>query len=128
MFKVWTPCFYTLKAEVCVCVHACSVASDVLRPHGLYPPGSSVHGISQARILEWVAISSSRDLPDQGIEPCLLCLLHWQGCSLPLSHQGSPERQRCCIMHRNTAGRTCDFHWETVMVGFSMIFLYIYIF
>ena len=34
-----------------MCVHACSVASDVLRPHGLYPPGSSVHGISQARIL-----------------------------------------------------------------------------
>ena len=25
------------------------------------PPGSSVHGISQARILEWVAISSSRE-------------------------------------------------------------------
>ena len=24
------------------------------------PPGSSVHGILQARILEWVAISSSR--------------------------------------------------------------------
>ena len=32
-------------------------------------PGSSVHGISQARILEWVAISFSRDLPDQGMEP-----------------------------------------------------------
>ena len=32
-------------------------------------PGSSVHGILQARILEWVAISSSRDLPDPGIEP-----------------------------------------------------------
>ena len=32
-----------------------------LRPHGLYSlPGSSVHGISQARILEWVAIPSSR--------------------------------------------------------------------
>ena len=30
-------------------------------------PGSSVHGISQARILEWVAISSSRDLPDPEI-------------------------------------------------------------
>ena len=24
------------------------------------PPGSSVHGVSQARILEWVAVSSSR--------------------------------------------------------------------
>ena len=37
-----------------------SVVSDSLGPHGLYsPPGSSVHGILQARILEWVAISFS---------------------------------------------------------------------
>ena len=34
-------------------------------------PGSSVHGILQARILEWVAISFSRDLPDPGIDPGL---------------------------------------------------------
>ena len=33
------------------------------------PQGSSVHGIHQARILEWVAISLSRDLPNPGIEP-----------------------------------------------------------
>ena len=32
-------------------------------------PGSSVHGILQARILEWVAIPFSGDLPDPGIEP-----------------------------------------------------------
>ena len=32
-------------------------------------PGSSVHGVSQARIPEWVAISFSGDLPDPGIEP-----------------------------------------------------------
>ena len=32
-------------------------------------PGSSIHGILQARILEWVAIPFSRDLPDPGIEP-----------------------------------------------------------
>ena len=32
-------------------------------------PGSSVHGISQARILEWFAISFSRDFLDPGIEP-----------------------------------------------------------
>src|SRR5574340_880570 len=30
------------------------------RPHGLSTPGSSVHGILQARILEWVAISFPR--------------------------------------------------------------------
>ena len=32
-------------------------------------PGSSVHGILQARILEWVTISSSEGLPDPRIEP-----------------------------------------------------------
>ena len=32
-------------------------------------PGSSIHGIFQARVLEWVAISFSGDLPDSGIKP-----------------------------------------------------------
>ena len=31
--------------------------------------GSSVYGVSQARILEWLPISFSRDLPDPEIEP-----------------------------------------------------------
>ena len=44
------------------CVRLCD-------PVDCRPPGSSVHGISQARILEWVAISISRDLPNPGIEP-----------------------------------------------------------
>ena len=33
------------------------------------PPGSSVHEILQARILDWVAIPVSRDLPDPGLKP-----------------------------------------------------------
>ena len=33
------------------------------------PPGSSVHGILQARIMEWAAISFSRHLPNPGIKP-----------------------------------------------------------
>ena len=37
-----------------------SVVSDSLWPHDCSPPGSSVHGILQARMLEWVAIFSSR--------------------------------------------------------------------
>ena len=36
------------------------------------PPGSFVHGIFQARILEWVAISFSRGPADPGIEPASL--------------------------------------------------------
>ena len=33
---------------------------DFLWPRGCSPPGSSIHGILQARILEWIAISFSR--------------------------------------------------------------------
>ena len=38
-------------------------------PRDCSPPGSSVHGISQARLLEQVAISFSRGLPKPGIGP-----------------------------------------------------------
>ena len=46
-------CCYSVE-----CVH-CSVMSDSLRPHCLCPPGSSVHGILQARILEELVIPFS---------------------------------------------------------------------
>ena len=36
------------------------------------PPGSSVNRILQARILKWVAMPSSRDLLDPGMEPMSL--------------------------------------------------------
>ena len=40
-----------------------SVVSDSLRPVDCSPPSSSIHGILQARILEWVAISFSKSKP-----------------------------------------------------------------
>ena len=46
--------------------------SDSLWPYGSSPPGSSVHGILQARILEWVAVPPPGDLPDPGMEPASL--------------------------------------------------------
>ena len=52
-----------------------SVSRSVLcDPMDYSPPVFSVHGILQARILEWVAISFSRDLPDPGIKPRSLVL------------------------------------------------------
>ena len=52
-----------------------SVAQSCLtlcNPMDCSPPGSFVHGILQAGILEWVAIPPSGDLPDPGIEPVSL--------------------------------------------------------
>ena len=47
--------------HVCICVHACSGMSALCDPMDYSPPGSTVHGILQARILEWFAISYSRE-------------------------------------------------------------------
>ena len=59
-------------------------------PMHCIPLGSSVLGISQARILEWVVISSSRDSFQLRDQTHVSCLLHCQADSLPLHHMGSP--------------------------------------
>ena len=48
----------TLHTSVCLVTQLCPTLCD---PMDCSPPGSSVHGIFQARILEWVAISFSRE-------------------------------------------------------------------
>ena len=58
------------------CVHA-QLHPTLCNPVDSSPPGSSVHGIFQARILEWVAISSSRGSSrprDQTHVSCISCM------------------------------------------------------
>ena len=62
-------------------------------PMDCSPTGTSVHGISQARIVEWFAISSSRGSSRSGMQQCLFHLLHRQVDSLPLSHQRGPDQE-----------------------------------
>ena len=71
-------------------------------PTDCSPPGSSVHGILQVRILEGVAISFSRGSfqpRDQTGVSCVSC--NWQANSLPLSHLGGPSLtwQWCMKFH-----------------------------
>ena len=61
---------------------------DSVTPWTVTHQGSSVHGILQSRILEWVAISFSRDLPDPGIEPRSPALQAYSSPSEPLGKQG----------------------------------------
>ena len=52
-----------------------SVVSDTFAtPTDCSPPGSSVHGIPQPRILEWVAISSSRGSSRPRDQTCVSCI------------------------------------------------------
>ena len=51
-----------LNTEITACIHAklLQLCLTLCDPMDCSPPGSSVHGILQARIQEWVAIYSSR--------------------------------------------------------------------
>ena len=66
----------------------------LLPSHGLYsPPGSSIHGIAQARILEWVAISFSKASSWPRDPTCISCIgrqilyqwATWKACGKVLS-------------------------------------------
>ena len=102
-----------------VVAKSCPTLGD---PVDCSPPGSSVYGIFQARILEWIAISFSRDLLNPGIEPRSsamwadsllsespgkpkitgvgnLGLLHCRRILYQLMYQGSPIESFMLIMH-----------------------------
>ena len=61
-------------------------------PRDCSPPGSSVHGILQARTLEWIAFPPPGHLADPEIEPVSPCTPALQADSLLLSHQESPGK------------------------------------
>ena len=52
-------CMYTKLLQSC---------PAFCNPMDCSPPGFSVHGILQARILEWVAMPSPADLPNPGVK------------------------------------------------------------
>ena len=81
--------FYIVLSIVCLSVFVCAQSCLTLcKPMDSSPPGSSLHGILQARILEWVAISFSRgssqlrNQPMSSVSPSLQAL---KADSLPLS-------------------------------------------
>ena len=73
-----------------MCAKLLQLCLTLCDPMDCNQAGSSAHGILQARILEWVAISSSRG-SSQGSNLCFSCLLHWQVGSLQLAPPGKPS-------------------------------------
>ena len=78
--SVWSYAF------VCVCAQLGPTLHD---PMHCSPPGSSVHGVSQARILEWVAMLSSRGSSRPRDQTFLSCTGRHD--SLPLAPPGKPS-------------------------------------
>ena len=113
------------------CLHAKSFQSclTLCNPTDCSPPGSSGHGILQGRILEWVAISSSRGSSPPRRNPGLL---HCGQILYGLSHQGCPSGGNVCSTYnwavtsisvmmgspwdrssQSQDGKTCGHTWNT---------------
>ena len=93
--KVWI-CPPGIKRGPCVCM--CVPHLTLCNAMDCNPLGSSVCGISQARILEQVCHFLLQGIfPAQGWNLCFLCLLHWQAVYLPVHHLGRPPKKNLYI-------------------------------
>ena len=76
------------------CVEVLQSCPSLCDPMDYNPPDSSVHGVLQARILEWDAMPSSRRSSQlrevETVSPAAPVTPALQADSLPLSQQGSP--------------------------------------
>ena len=86
-----------ILSKICLLQNLCWVASVcpfLCHPMNYSPPGSSVHGTLQARILVWLPSPPPGDLPYPGIENASLVSPALQADSLPTEPPGKP---RCRI-------------------------------
>ena len=68
-FALWFSCMSLL----CMYANLLQLCLTLCDPMGCSPPGSSVHGIIQRRILEWAAVPSSRGSSRPRVWTCISC-------------------------------------------------------
>ena len=82
--------------------------STLCNPMDCSPPGSSVHGILQERIMEWVAIPFSRS---SWPRDRTMCLPHCRQILYHLSHQGSPFISLVLTQNPKYSGCSINIGW-----------------
>ena len=114
---------------VCACTQSCPTLCG---PMDCRPPGSSIHGILQAKVLKWVAISYSRGSSQSRDQTHVCyCLLHWQGGPLPLAPSGKPcfpYIRKCYFLRlsslkprQNTICKTpCSLQGQSLLFSFQL--------
>ena len=92
------------------CMHAkpLQLCPTLCDPMDYRPPGSSVHrhypskntGVGFHALLQGI-------FPTQGLNLCLLCLLHWQAGSLPLAPPGEPSTMSLSSVQFSSVAQSC---------------------
>ena len=87
--------------------------------------GSSVHGILQVRILEWVPFLPAEDLSDSGTELSPLCLPHCRMFLYLLSHWGNPGGSyEAYLKHLTSFILTTSIAYKTSTLLLSPLYVY----
>ena len=105
-----------IHSDICCCFCLfTTLCLTLYNPMEYSPPGSSVHKISQARILEWVVISFSRgSSPTQGWNPHVL---PWRAGSFTPDPPGKPEHHDCISFYneqKHIMMLTCLPSWSSL--------------
>ena len=95
---------YILFLRVCVCAKSLQLYQTVCNPVDHSPPGSSVHGILQERIVEWVAMPSFKGSSTPGNEPASLTTPVLRVSFFTTTATGKPLRNSVCSAFRNISG------------------------
>ena len=96
---------------VCVCACVCSVTQScpaLCNPMEYSLPGSSVHGILQARILEWVAMPSSRESSQPRDETCVSYVSCIGKQNLSIAPPGKPYTTISSVQSVQSCPTLCD--------------------
>ena len=109
---------------------ACSVKSNSLRPPWTSPPGSSVHGILQARILELVAFPTPGESSQPGIKSCISCigrqsLYHDTTGEIPLTSDLHLILYLSCSWRFSLCFKPCSAHLSPTLILYVFFKCYI---
>ena len=85
---------------LCVCAKSLQSRPTLCNTMDCSLPGSSVHGILQSKILEWVDLPSSRGSFQPRDRTFISCILHLQVGSLPLAPPGKPPKLLSFVLFR----------------------------
>ena len=130
VYYICTICFCPWNSVLCAQLLGC--AQLLCNPMDWSPPGSSLHGILQARILEWVAISLSGNPLDPGMEPTSLESLAlkgrlfttsttWEAQEILVSHYFLLSTVQISFCHKYFSDHTSQL-WIFSLLNFQHIF------
>ena len=115
---------WIIGCHACMCAQLLQSFPALCNPMDGSPPNSSVHEISQARILEWIAMPSSRGSSQPRSWACICCVsciaagfFTIEPLGKPISYHGNQQRETLLIIPLTNIVEGSDLKLEQSLAG-----------